>query len=399
MYGIYTQVGPRQTNITTLLEELHVDTYPQYLEGHNIHDDGKTLHTYTGTIPSISLLSLVDTHFMLGKLDKLVRTIDLQDPQLCPKARQWDAVSLFEFGRKNAWTNQAQSLLSIASRLVLGYESEQVSLLYFLYYCATAGGTRPLLDSDGGGQDSRLKGGTQQLLSTLKSFVENASCCIHFGTTIDAVDYDYSSSESNNFIKLSCKPTGTTTTTGTDTTTTAAVMKIATRRLVMCIPPSCLSHIHFNPCPAPWKQSLWNRSKAGCYIKIIVFYRTAFWRQDGFSGSCICEHSNVADGRPLVGVFDYCDEGGGGTEGGTDGDGDGGVNGSDRGQGSFALCCFVCGSVGEDFSALTLQHQRASVCAHLEVLFGKEAREEHVKEMLIMDWLHDADGSPAFGGM
>ena len=384
---MHTQVGPRQTYITTLLEELKVSTYPQYLEGRNIHDDGRSLHTYTGTIPSIPLLSLVDTHFMLGKLEKLVRTIDLQAPELCPQAQQWDSVSLSEFGRKHSWTKQAQSLLSIACRLVLGYESEQVSLLYFLYYCATAGGTRPLLDSDGGGQDSRLEGGTAHLLATLRASVERNGCCIHFETAIEAVDYFCSDSDANNYIKVTCKTneTGTSTISGVGDEPNVIEKVFATRRLLMCIPPSCLSHIHFTPCPPPWKQSLWNRSKAGCYIKIVVFYKTSFWREAGFSGSCICEHSNVAEGRPLVGVFDYCDP----EE--RDGDGEGEPS-------PAALCCFVCGSVGEDFSALAFPGQRASVCAHLEGLFGEEAREEHVQEMLIMDWLHDADGSTAFGG-
>lgn len=351
-----------------------VDTYPQYLAGLNIHDDGHTLHTYTGTIPSISLLSLVDTHFMLSNLEKLVRKINLLDPKhLCPQAQQWDAISLFEFGRKHSWTRQAQSLLSVACRLVLGYESEQVSLLYFLYYCATAGGTRPLLDSDGGGQDSRIVGGTQKLLVSLKEYITKAGCCIYMDTTVVAVDYTESFGESNlKRVKVSCR-----------TNTTATQRNIHSRRLIMCLPPSCLSHIHFTPRPAPWKLSLWSRSKAGCYIKIIVFYKTAFWRQAGFSGSCVCEHSNVAEGRPLVGVFDYCEEG---------------ERNGDKGGQTYALCCFVCGSVGEDFSALPFDRQRWAVCAHLQELFGENAREELVQEILIMDWLHDPDGSPAFGG-
>lgn len=276
-------------------------------------------------------------------------------------------MSLYEFGRKNTWTKQAQSLLSVASRLVLGYESEQVPLLYFLYYCATAGGTRPLLDSDGGGQDSRLLGGTMRLLTALQDFVEHAGGCIRLDTVVQSVDYCDDSSASSKGVVVRCQSGG-------------SEMKLTARRLIFCIPPSCLSHIDFCPRPSPWKQSLWHRSKAGCYIKIIVFYKTAFWRSNGFSGSCVCENSNIAENRPLVGVFDYCEE----DEGGE--------------VATCALCCFVCGSVGEDFSGLLLCQQRMSVCAHLEVLFGAEAGDEHVQDILIMDWLHDSDGSPAFGG-
>lgn len=353
-------VGPKQTNIMSLLDEMSVATHPQYLEGVNIHDDGKALHTYTGTIPSISLLSLIDTHFTLRKMEKLVRTIDLNDPKLCPKAQQWDSISLFEFARKNSWTKQAQSLIGVAARLVFGYDADQVSLLYFLFYCATAGGTRPLLDSDGGGQDSRIQGGTVQLLTALKNVVHAKGCSIRFDTTVRSVDYSRVES-----VKVCCQ-------------TARLDINITARRLIFCVPPSCLSRMSFSPCPSPWKLSLWNRSKAGCYIKIIVYYQSPFWRTNGFSGSCVCENSSVSEGRPLVGVFDYC-------EGGEKMD-------------SCALCCFVCGNTGEEFSALSFPQQRVAVCAHLEKMFGAEASESLVQEMLIMDWLHDPDGSPAFGG-
>ena len=354
------QIGPRQTYICSLLEELGIESFPQFLEGVNIHDDGRRLHTYRGTIPSISLISLLDTHFMLGKLEKLVRTVDLQDPQLCPKAEQWDSISLYEFGRKQTWTKQAESLLAVACRLVLGYEPEQISLLYFLYYCATAGGTRPLLDSDGGGQDSRIKGGTIRVLSSLRDNVTKAGGVIYFTTSIQSVDY------SQRNIVVTCS------------SQSGIENKILTaRRLIFSIPPSSLSQVKFSPEPPPWKQSLWRLSKAGCVIKIVVFYDAPFWRNDGFSGSCVCEHSNVGEGRPLVGVFDYCDE--------------------DENC-SYGLCCFVSGNVGEEFSAYSLEEQRSSVCAHLVALFGEEAKEDKVQEMLIMNWLHDPDASTYFGG-
>ena len=70
-----TWVGPLQTYIIDLLKDLEVDIHPQNVDGKNIHDNGKSLSVYTGTIPSISLFSLLDTHFMISKLEGMVQQV------------------------------------------------------------------------------------------------------------------------------------------------------------------------------------------------------------------------------------------------------------------------------------------------------------------------------------
>lgn len=346
------RVGPMQTYICNLLQELGIDVYRQYLEGVNVHDDGRRLSQYTGTIPNISVFSLIDTHLLLGKLDKLTKKIDITGEELCPRAREFDGISLYEFGRRQCYTNQAQSLISVATRMILGYESDQVSLLYFLYYCATAGGTMPLLDSDGGGQDSRMVGGTKRLLNTLRQQLEGYSCSITLNARVINVDYG-----NKDLVTMRCED--------------GSIYRA--RRVVMCCPPSALGRMTFEPTPPPWKLSLWNRSKMGCATKVVVMYDTCFWRASGFSGSCVCEHTNIS--RPISGVFDYCD---------------------DKGD-HAALCCFVSGDTGVAFAALSKEQQKNAVISHLVYLLGPEAGADHVIDFYLMDWLHDPDGT-AFGG-
>lgn len=348
-------VGPLQTNVCSLLKELDINVYPQYIEGVNIHDDGRRLCEYTGTIPNISLFSLLDTHFLLGKLDKISKTVDVSGANLGPKAAEYDGMSLSEFCRQNCYTQQAQSLVTTATQMVLGCESDEVSLLYFLYYCASAGGTRPLLDSDGGGQDSRMSGGTARLLSVLRDQLLEKSCSIVQEARV--VHVDYTDDATNGTVSVLCD--------------TGAVYRA--RRVVMCCPPCALARIDFNPPPPPWKKCLWTRSQMGNFTKIVVMYNTAFWRASGLSGSCVCEHTSVQ--RPISGVFDYCD-------------GDGG---------HAALCCFVCGSTAISFAVLPLAAQKAAVLSHLVHLLGSDAGEEHVIDFYVMDWRHDPDAI-GFGG-
>lgn len=350
-------VGPStQPYVCGLLKELEIPIYAQYAEGVNIHDDGRRLHQYTGTIPSISIFSLLDTHFMLGRLEKLAQTIDLQSDGLCENSRMYDGISLYEFGRKHCWTEQAQSLLSVATRLVFGFESDEISVLYFLFYCKTAGGIRPLLDSDGGGQDSRMEGGTARLLSTLLTKLEACHYKVVYDSPVTHVSYSKTDGGACRSV-LTCENGATYT----------------CQQIVMCCPPSCLGRMSFSPAAPPWKQSMWRRSNAGCWTKIVVLYESAFWRNNGLSGSCVCEYTSKE--RPLSGVFDYCDGSGG----------------------HPALCCFVCGDTGEDFATMSPSDQRVAVVSHLVLLFGPEAGEAHIIDYHVMDWLHDPDGSPRFG--
>jgi monoamine oxidase len=345
-------VGPKQTFICKLLEDLSVPIYKQYVEGVNIHDDGRSLHQYTGTIPSISLFSLLDTHRLLSRLDALAKSVTPGSPGTATHARNWDTISLFQYGRQYCWTNQAQRLFSAAVRMVLGFETEEVSLLYFLHYIAAAGGTRPLLDSDGGGQDSRMHGGTQRMISEICKGLKDTPIVLN--SPVANIDY---SNEFNHLVTVNCVD-------GTSFTT---------KKVIMCCPPSALAKINFNPSPSPWKQSMWKRSHAGCFTKIVVVYRTAFWRSDGYSGSAVSESPTLQ--YPLSGVFDYCD-----------------ASGSNA-----ALCCFVCGDIGIQFASLSLDEQQRIVIANLVRLFGESAS-ENVLHFLVMDWLHDPDGTNLWGG-
>lgn len=346
-----------------MLKELDIPIYPQYVEGANIHDDGKKLRQYTGTIPNISLFSLLDMHLLLGKIDRLVKKIDIEGVILCPKAREYDGISLFEFGRRHCYTTQAQNLVSAAARMILGYESDEVSLLYFLYYCASAGGTRPLLDSDGGGQDSRMVGGTTRLLSELRSRIEECSNRIIRDTRVVNVCYDgdgcssHTAATDSCLVKVTCE--------------NGAVFTAS--RVIMCCPPSALARIQFDPTPPPWKLSLWTRSHMGNFIKVVVMYKSCFWRSAGLSGSCVCEQTDID--RPISGVFDYCDDSGD----------------------NAALCCFVCGAAGICFAGLSPEAQKSAILGHLVHLLGPNAADEHVIDFYVMDWRHDPDGV-GFGG-
>src|SRR5207344_849902 len=65
--------------------------------------------------------------------------------------------------RGAARTDTAREALATACRAVFSVEPADISLLHVLFYAAAAGGWDDLLDTEGGAQQDRLSGGTQQL--------------------------------------------------------------------------------------------------------------------------------------------------------------------------------------------------------------------------------------------
>jgi monoamine oxidase len=344
-------VGTQQLQIQELLKELGIETYPQYVNGKNIYDDGYQLNHYVGDIPSISILSLLDADRLLKRIDRISKEMNADDIAKSPEAAKWDSISVASYARKYCWTSQGLKFVSLVVRLVFGYESEQVSMLYFLNDVRAAGGMHQLIDSDGGGQDSRIHGGTIALLTALSDFIIARNGELQFSTPIQSVDY--SNAEK---LHIRCS-TG---------------QNYFCKRVIFAIPPSALSRIQFTPTPSPQKVALWTRSHAGCYIKVVVMYETAFWRDKGFSGSALVESPTKE--LPISAVFDYCS----------------------RGDQHPAFCVFICADSGIDFAALSPEQQRQAVQKHLVRLFGEEANA--IVEMYIMDWLHDPDGNIWGGG-
>lgn len=377
-----TWVGPQQTFLLKLLNELGIHTYKQFLSGVKIHDDGTgRLKRYTGTIPKLPVFTLLDTHLVLSKLNKMAREVVVGAPERC-RHKTWDSMSLFAWCKQHAYSSQTLSLLSVTTRLVLGVESQQISLLYFLHYVAAAGGVEPLLDDENGAQDSRISGGSGEIWIRLKSLIEtNASlevdtdlavdaggattvdsssrirfCLNSIVTQIDVVPIEDTLRSIDNNIMVRCS----------DGTVRYA------RKVLFCCPPSCLARICFTPSIPPWKSSIWSRSHAGCWTKVIVEFETAFWRIAGLSGSVVVEHPSLE--RPVSCIFDYCD----------------------HDATHPALVGFVPGDVGVEFASLSHAQQRAAVLSQFVMLFGPDAA--HATGFHIMDWLHDPEATVCGGG-
>src|SRR5204862_4826949 len=97
------------------------------------------------------------------KLKRLIKQVSVEAPWDSEDAERLDEQSFATWIRGAARTKTAREALATACRAVFSVEPADVSLLHVLFYAASAGGWDDLLDTEGGAQQDRLAGGTQQL--------------------------------------------------------------------------------------------------------------------------------------------------------------------------------------------------------------------------------------------
>ena len=152
-------VGPTPTEILALVDELGLSTFLT-------HDAGDAVVQVSG----IRLAGRgdfqqpkeqADRDRALTGLEAMARTVPLSAPWTAPRAAEWDAMTVADWLDGAVTTAGARFELEGAVGSTLGASPAEVSLLYFLFYVASAGGYHALEDISGGAQERRITGGSQ----------------------------------------------------------------------------------------------------------------------------------------------------------------------------------------------------------------------------------------------
>ncbi|KAK5622876.1 hypothetical protein CRENBAI_023291, partial [Crenichthys baileyi] len=90
-----------------LIKDLGLEVYPQFNVGKKVlHVGGPTckVRMYRTSIPALSPLVLLDFSQLLWKINRLCRTVCVQDLLRTPNAVELDSMTLHSYIDKNAWT-------------------------------------------------------------------------------------------------------------------------------------------------------------------------------------------------------------------------------------------------------------------------------------------------------
>jgi monoamine oxidase len=300
---------------------------------------------YTGTIPPDPLI-LPDAAVLQTRIDDMSTQVPVDAPWTADKAREWDTISVDQWLRENTVNPDVRNLLLSYLQPAFGSDGLDMSLLFFLWYIATAGdethagsferssGTRD------GAQDSRFVGGSQlvplRLAQRLGSRVALSAPVRRIAQHPDHV--------------LVHSDRGT----------------VRARRVVVAVPPAMVLDIDWYPLIPARRQQLLQRMPMGALMKCDAVYETPFWRAKGLSGMGLNDHGAVRV------CFDN----------------------SPRNGSVGVLLAFIGGSTWATYASMSLSARRRAVLEGFAAVVGEEALKpvEYVEH----DWTRErwTQGSP-----
>ena len=158
-----TFVGPTQDAVLALAADLDIPTTPTYNDGKNLIQWRGWARPYRGSIPRLSLTSLLDVGRLRWQFERIARSVPVAAPWDARHARKLDDLSLGGWLRSIRATASSRDLMAIMARVTWGCEPDQVSMLHAVRYARAAGGLDRLLDVENGAQQDHFPGGTRQI--------------------------------------------------------------------------------------------------------------------------------------------------------------------------------------------------------------------------------------------
>ncbi|MDA4107360.1 flavin monoamine oxidase family protein [Mycolicibacterium holsaticum] len=263
-----TFVGPTQDAVVALAKELGCPTEPTYVRGKNlIHWRGR-VRSYRSTIPRLSIIELLDVSRIQWRFDRVCRRVPVDKPWTSSIAEILDSKTLDDWLRYVRASASTRDLMAIMARVTWGAEPAEVSMLHAVRYVKAAGGIGRMLDVEGGAQQDRFPGGTQQIALRMADELGPR-------VVLDAV-----------VRRVQRHPDGTLTV-GCDRGDVTA------KAVVVAVPPAHRAGIEFHPDLPPEHAKLVHHWPQGNLSKAYVAYETPFWRANGCSGEALSDEGPV----------------------------------------------------------------------------------------------------------
>jgi len=314
-------VGPSHTEILRVAAELGVDTFPTYIKGQHLFAHAGRTSRYRGDIPARMPLGLLDFRIAQARLERMAKRIDLVNPASTKQARRHDTLTVETWMRRRMHTRSGREIMRLSIKAVLATEPTELSLLHWLFYIATGGGLDSLIRTDGGYQQDRFVGGSQEIALRLAADLGDG---VRLSSPVRRIEH------SQDGVRVH-----------TDTTTYDA------SAVVVAAPPHLLTTIEFAPSLPAARNQLSHRMPPGMVTKFIAVYDEPFWRAAGLSG-----HATLTSG-PVSMTFD---------------------NSPPDGR-PGALVSFALGDDARALEELSAGERRAAVLGRLGELFGPRAVE------------------------
>lgn len=274
-----TFVGATQDEVLALAAELGCETVPTFYHGKNLIRWHDRLREYRSTIPKVSLIDLVDVSRIQWRFERLRRQVRVSEPWSGPTAHKLDRMTLERWLRSVHASASTRNLMAIVSRVTWGAEPDGISMLHGVRYVKAAGGLSRMLDVEGGAQQYRFPGGTQQIAMRMAEELGER-------VVLDAPVQRIERRPDQTVVVDS--PAG----------------QVRARAVIVAIAPAHRVGITFAPALPDQYDDLARHWPQGTLSKAYAVYDKPFWRDDGCSGEAL------SDEGPVFITFDVSPEDG-----------------------------------------------------------------------------------------
>jgi monoamine oxidase len=263
-----TFVGPTQDAVIALAKELGCDTVRTHSRGKNLIRWRGRVRSYRSTIPRLSIIELLDVSRIQWRFERVCRRVPVNEPWTSPIADILDSKTLDEWLRYVHASASTRDLMAIMARVTWGCEPEEVSMLHAARYVKAGGGLGRMLDVEGGAQQDRFPGGTQQIALRMADELGDR-------VVLNAV------------VRSIERRADGTLTVGSD------AGNVTAKAVIVAVPPAHRAGIAFDPALPPEYEKLTEHWPQGNLSKAYVAYETPFWRENGCSGEALSDEGPV----------------------------------------------------------------------------------------------------------
>jgi monoamine oxidase len=264
-------VGPTQTRVLALAKSVGIGTYKTYNQGDNvyIHDGVRSTYPATPGIPNPPEDQNVfkESLGLLGPADTLGKQVGVKAPWAAKGGAKLDKQTVDQWIKANSSSPLVPPILDAANQALYGKDSTQISLLWNAFYTAAAGDSKNagayarLISATGGAQDSRFKGGSQEIAIKVAAKLGKR---VRLNSPVRSI------TQTRKGVKV-----------------VAQGVTVDAKRVIVAVPPILAREIKFSPALPSAKQTLLKRYTPGDMIKVQVVYPTPWWRAKGFSGQWV----------------------------------------------------------------------------------------------------------------
>lgn len=262
-------IGPTQTRMYELVQELGLQTFPTYNDGkHVMILNGKRLlvGSQRGAIPKLNPFALADLAQGLARFNRLVRTIDIERPWASPKAQQLDAQTFETWVRRTLRTELGRTYFRVATEGIFAAGTADLSALHAAFYTRSGTDFETLMVVDRGAQADRIVGGSWLITERMSEGLD-----VRLSTPVAAV------AQGDSGVTVS----------------TRNGERFEADRVIITIPLPLTGRIIYHPELPAKRDQLTQRVPMGTVIKSYCIYDDPFWRADGLTGQMATDEGPV----------------------------------------------------------------------------------------------------------